>query len=36
MLALPIYLIHPSRRVPRRVAMVMETLAEALKVSHPV
>jgi DNA-binding transcriptional LysR family regulator len=35
MLALPIYLIHPSRRVPRRVAMVMETLAEALKVSPP-
>ena len=35
-LSLPIYLIHPSRRVPRRVAVLMDTLAEALKVSHPV
>jgi DNA-binding transcriptional LysR family regulator len=36
MLTLPIYLVHPSRRVPRRVAMLMETLAEQLKLSHPV
>ena len=36
MLTLPIYLIHPSRRVPRRVAVLMDTLADELKVSHPV
>jgi DNA-binding transcriptional LysR family regulator len=36
MLALPFYLIHPSRRVPRRVAVLMDTLADELKVSHPV
>jgi DNA-binding transcriptional LysR family regulator len=36
MLSIPIYLIHPSRRVPRRVAVLMETLADALKQSHPV
>lgn len=36
MLTLPIYLIHPSRRVPRRVAVLMDTLADDLRVSHPV
>jgi DNA-binding transcriptional LysR family regulator len=36
MLTLPIYLIHPSRRVARRVSVLMETLAEQLKRSHPI
>jgi DNA-binding transcriptional LysR family regulator len=35
MLTLPIYLIHPSRRVPRRVAVLMDTLADELGRSHP-
>lgn len=34
-LSLPIYLVHPSRRVPRRVAVLMETLADELRQSHP-
>ncbi len=36
MLTLPIYLVHPSRRVPRRVSVLMETLADQLKQSHPI
>ena len=36
MLSLPIYIVHPSRRVPRRVAALMEALAEQLKQSHPI
>jgi DNA-binding transcriptional LysR family regulator len=36
MLTLPIYLVYPSRRVPRRVAVLLEILADELKVSHPV
>ncbi|MBL8596800.1 MAG: LysR family transcriptional regulator [Devosia sp.] len=35
MLTLPIHLIHPSRRVPRRVAVLLEILAEELGRSHP-
>ena len=35
MLTIPIHVIHPSRRVPRRVAVLMETLADELRVSHP-
>jgi DNA-binding transcriptional LysR family regulator len=34
-LTLPIYLVHPSRRVPRRVSALMDALAGALEVSHP-
>jgi DNA-binding transcriptional LysR family regulator len=36
MLTIPIHLIHPSRRVPRRVAVLMEMLASELKQSHPI
>lgn len=36
MMSLPIFLLHPSRRVPRRLSVLMETLAEALTRSHPV
>jgi len=32
---LPIHLLHPSRRVTRRVAVLMETIAAELKRSHP-
>jgi DNA-binding transcriptional LysR family regulator len=32
---LPINLVHPSRRVPRRVAVLLDTLARDLAVSHP-
>ena len=35
-LSLPIYLLHPSRRVPRRVAVLMDTLASELALSHPI
>lgn len=34
-LTLPIQLVHPSRRVTRRVAVLMETIAAELKRSHP-
>jgi DNA-binding transcriptional LysR family regulator len=34
-LAIPIHLVHPSRRVPRRVALLMDSLAEELGVRHP-
>lgn len=33
-LSLPIFLIHPSRRVPRRVAVLLDTLAQELGQSH--
>lgn len=36
MMSLPIFLLHPSRRVPRRLSVLMETLAGALARSHPV
>ena len=32
---LPIHLVHPSRRVPRRVAALMQVLANELRQSHP-
>jgi DNA-binding transcriptional LysR family regulator len=32
---LPIHLVHPSRRVPRRVAALMQVLAGELRQSHP-
>jgi DNA-binding transcriptional LysR family regulator len=32
---LPIHLLHPSRRVTRRAAVLMETIAAELKRSHP-
>ena len=35
MLSLPIYLIHPSRRVPRRLTALMDVLAGELRQSHP-
>ncbi len=35
-LTLPIHLIHPSRRVPRRVAALLELFTTELKQSHPV
>jgi DNA-binding transcriptional LysR family regulator len=34
-MTLPIQLVHPSRRVTRRVAVLMETLAAELRQSHP-
>ncbi|MEO6179155.1 MAG: LysR family transcriptional regulator [Devosia sp.] len=34
-MTLPISLVYPSRRVPRRVSSLMDTIAEALRVSHP-
>ena len=34
-LTMPIQLVHPSRRVTRRVAVLMETIAAELKRSHP-
>ena len=34
-LTLPIQLVHPSRRVTRRVAVLMETIAAELRRSHP-
>lgn len=34
-MTLPIHLVHPSRRVTRRAAVLMETIAEALRRSHP-
>ena len=34
-MTLPIQLLHPSRRVTRRVAVLMETIAEELRRSHP-
>lgn len=34
-LTLPIYLMHPSRRVPRRVAVLLDTLAAEIGQSHP-
>jgi len=34
-LTLPIQLVHPSRRVTRRVAVLMETIAAELRHSHP-
>lgn len=34
-LTLPIQLVHPSRRVTRRVAVLMETIAAELRQSHP-
>lgn len=33
--SLPIHLVHPSRRVPRRVAALMQVLASELRQSHP-
>ena len=35
MLSLPIFLIHPSRRVPRRTTALMDLLASELGRSHP-
>jgi DNA-binding transcriptional LysR family regulator len=35
-MTIPIYLVHPSRRVPRRVTVLMETIADALRQSHPI
>jgi DNA-binding transcriptional LysR family regulator len=35
-LTLPIHIVHPSRRVPRRVAVLMDLLAEELRLSHPI
>jgi DNA-binding transcriptional LysR family regulator len=35
MLSLPIYLIHPSRRVPRRLTALMDLLADELRQLHP-
>lgn len=34
-LTLPIQLVHPSRRVTRRVAVLMETIAAELRRTHP-
>lgn len=34
-MTLPIQIVHPSRRVTRRVAVLMETLAAELRQSHP-
>ena len=34
-LALPIYLLHPSRRIPRRVSVLLDTLASEIGRSHP-
>jgi DNA-binding transcriptional LysR family regulator len=34
-MTLPIHLVHPSRRVTRRVAVLLETMAAELKRSHP-
>lgn len=34
-LTLPIYLLHPSRRVPRRVSVLLDTLATEISRSHP-
>lgn len=36
MLTIPIHLVHPSRRVPQRVAALMDMLADELRISHPV
>jgi DNA-binding transcriptional LysR family regulator len=35
-MGLPIHLVHPSRRVPRRVSALLDLLTAELKVSHPV
>lgn len=34
-MTLPIHLLHPSRRVTRRVAVLMETIAAELRRTHP-
>lgn len=34
-LTLPIHLLYPSRRVPRRVAVLMDTIGASLRLSHP-
>lgn len=34
-MTLPIQLVHPSRRVTRRVAALMESIANELKLTHP-
>jgi len=34
-MTLPINLVHPSRRVPRRVSTLMQVLADGIRVSHP-
>ena len=35
-LTLPINLVHPSRRVPRRVTALLQLFTEELRVSHPI